>query len=90
MGTVVAGIANQIPSAYGGKALSRQELARAVSNSSTTELLARPMFPMYVVAVSDLAQLSAPIPPHEEMMRRGLLYEVSEPRQNRCQRPLTW
>ena len=35
------------------------------------------MFPMYVVAVSDLAQLSAPIPPHEEMMRRGLLYQVS-------------
>eukprot|EP01045_Picozoa_sp_COSAG04_P059379 COSAG04_NODE_29410_length_269_cov_0.611765_1_plen_78_part_01 len=68
------------------KALKRQELARAVSNSSTTELLARPMFPMYVVAVSDLAQLSAPIPPHEEMMRRGLLYEVS--RQSRW--PLTW
>eukprot|EP01047_Picozoa_sp_COSAG01_P049807 COSAG01_NODE_4971_length_4580_cov_12.996206_4_plen_207_part_00 len=52
-------------------------LGRGTSSSlATAELLGCPLFPMFVISVSDLLAVEPPLPPHEQMMQvsdgRGL------------------
>jgi hypothetical protein len=74
----VGNLLDKMPGMLESSKVGRAELRRTVSNAATAELLGRPLFPMYVVSVSDVLAMDAPIVPHEEMMRRGLLSEVVE------------
>ncbi len=77
----VAVLLEQMPEhLFESNRLGRAELTRtvAISSVATTELLGRPRFPMYVLNVPDLLAMDAPILPHEEMIKRGMLFEVVE------------
>ena len=74
----VLDILRKIPAAPTASPLGREQLAQAVSSTATAELLGRPLFPMFVVAISAFLELTHPLPPHEEMLAAGLLWEVVE------------
>lgn len=71
-------ILKQIPATPTASPLGREQLAQSVSSAATAELLGWPLFPMYVIAVTDVLKLAHPLPPHEEMLANGMLWEVVE------------